>query len=173
MIQNDYLAQMGIERWCLQGKSDSNDAQNLSNHLPSMVENAYCYWLGKADGTKRGLLLADASAKHTKEVELTRAIAEATRCVQKAAGFLSELSLGDLRGAFQVVILLGPRVASAWLGSVLLDSGHNATASRARLTEEEGACTVILTHSPQQLLENKQLKAEVWQDLQYAMEILS
>lgn len=142
-MQHYFLEKMGIESWCLRKTP------------------AYPTFLGyRLQGkNKAGVLLADIEVEDPAEIKLLEAIANATGCQTE---LFSVTDLTELRSHMQVAVLLGPNSAKSWCEMAL----------PLRTAQTVNGCWVIVSHAPKLLLATKALKAEVWQDLQLAMQRL-
>ena len=116
--------------------------------VPDLFEY-YRYDLLDSQNHRMGVLLADAVFQNRAEVRLVEKIAKATK-KQINGGLQSGLLEPNELG--KCVILLGSRV------SCLINS--------------LGQSQIIKSHSPADLLQNTKLKAQTWNDLKTAIQLM-
>lgn len=153
MHANSYLKYMGIEQWRL---------RDVVAAVTPSIHNIYFYRVGDAS-TRQVTLLFDADLQTEQEAHLAEAIVKAMQlpyCGGYQALFTLPLTL-------EIVVLLGPRVAE-----FVLQQGVGVTALRGRVMHVKNL-SIIVSHPLRHLLNQRVLKAETWQDIQLAMQLLT
>lgn len=142
-----YLDCMGIPLWRCRSE-------------PRAAIDAYFYQLGP-----EMLLLFDANTQDAEETALVEAIVKAVK--RPYQGGLKHAFRFCSTKTLKVIIALGQRVAEC-----VLQQAVDIEVIRGKVLTKEGA-RVVVTYSPQQLLQRNALKAATWRDVQLGIRQLA